>query len=59
MEWIKTKSENEDMSNKFEYFFESVFVGVNRLFVLVSTNVSDKVIIIAKNFYDQATNSEN
>ena len=59
MEWIKTKSENEDMSNKFEYFFESVFVGVNRLFVLVSINVSDKVIIIAKNFYDQATNSEN
>ena len=59
MEWIKTKSENEDMSNKFGYFLESVFVGVNRLFVLVSTNVGDKVIIIAKNFYDQATNSEN
>ena len=59
MEWIKTKSENEDMSNKFGYFLESVFVGVNRLFVLVSTNVGDKVIIIAKSFYDQATNSEN
>ena len=59
MEWIKTKSENEDMSNKFGYFLESVFVGVNRLFVLVSTNVGDKVIIIAKNFYDQAINSEN
>ena len=59
MEWIKTKSENEDMSNKFGYFIESVFVGVNRLFVLVSTNVGDKVIIIAKSFYDQATNSEN
>ena len=59
MEWIKTKSENEDMSNKFGYFLESVFVGVNRLFVLVSTNIGDKVIIIAKNFYDQATNSEN
>ena len=59
MEWIKTKSENENMSNKFGYFLESVFVGVNRLFVLVSTNVGDKVIIIAKNFYDQATNSEN
>ena len=59
MEWIKTKSENEDMSNKFGYFLESVFVGVNRLFVLVSTNVGDKVIIISKNFYDQATNSEN
>ena len=59
MEWIKTKSENEDMSNKFGCFLESVFVGVNRLFVLVSTNVGDKVIIIAKNFYDQAINSEN
>ena len=59
MEWIKTKNENEDMSNKFGYFLESVFVGVNRLFVLVSTNVGDKVIIIAKSFYDQATNSEN
>ena len=47
------------MSNKFGYFLESVFVGVNRLFVLVSTNIGDKVIIIAKNFYDQATNSEN
>ena len=32
----ETKSENRNMANEFRYFFESNFVGVNRLFVLVS-----------------------
>ena len=31
----KTKSENKDTTNEYRYFFESNFVGVNRLFVLV------------------------
>ena len=31
----KTKSENKNMTNKYRYFLESNFVGVNRLFVLV------------------------
>ena len=34
----KTKSENKHMTNKFRYFLESNFVGVNRLFVLVYSN---------------------
>ena len=32
----ETKSENRNTANEFRYFFESNFVGVNRLFVLVS-----------------------
>ena len=31
----ETKSENRNTANEFRYFFESNFVGVNRLFVLV------------------------
>ena len=34
----KTKSENENMTNKYRYFLESNFVRVNRLFVLVYLN---------------------
>ena len=48
----KTKSDNKDMTNKFRYFLESNFVGVNRLFVLVYSNdddISEK--IKAKMYY--------
>ena len=34
----KTESENENTTNKYRYFLESNFVGVNRLFVLVCSN---------------------
>ena len=34
----KTKSQNKNTTNKYRYFLESNFVGVNRLFVLVYTN---------------------
>ena len=34
----KTKSDNKNMTNKFRYFVQSNFVGVNRLFVLVYSN---------------------
>ena len=34
----KTKTDNKDTTNKFRFFLESNFVGVNRLFVLVHTN---------------------
>ena len=34
----KTESENENTANKYRYFLESNFVGVNRLFVLVCSN---------------------
>ena len=34
----KTKIDNENTTNKFRYFLESNFVGVNRLFLLVYTN---------------------
>ena len=38
---FKTKSENKNTTNKYRYFLESNFVGVNRLFVLVYTNQDD------------------
>ena len=34
----KTKSYNENATNKFRFFLESNFVGVNKLFVLIYTN---------------------
>ena len=34
----KTKNENKNRTNEYRYFFESNFVGANRLFVLVYTN---------------------
>ena len=34
----KTKSENKNITNKYIYFLESNFVGVNRLFILVYSN---------------------
>ena len=34
----KTKSENKNTTKEYRYFFESNFVGVNRLFVLVYSN---------------------
>ena len=34
----KTKGDNKNTANEFRYFFESNFVGVNRLFVLVYAN---------------------
>ena len=41
MNEYKTKSENKDTTNKYRYFLESNFVGVNRLLVLVYSNVDD------------------
>ena len=38
---FKTKSGNKNTTNKYRYFLESNFVGVNRLFVLVYTNQDD------------------
>ena len=35
---FKTKNENKNIANEYRYFFESNFVGVNRLFVSVSAN---------------------
>ena len=32
------KSDNENITNKFRYFLESGFVGVNRLIALVYSN---------------------
>ena len=37
----KTKNENKNTINKYKYFLESKFVGVNRLFVLVYSNQND------------------
>ena len=34
----KTKSENKNTANEYRYFFESNFLGVNRLFVFVYSN---------------------
>ena len=34
----KTKSENKNATNKYRYFLESNFAGVNKLFVLVYSN---------------------
>ena len=63
----KRKSEKKNTPNKYRYFLESNFVGVNRLFVLVYLNRNDdvkrfkakiikncNVIINGENFYDQA-----
>ena len=37
----KTKAENKNTTNKYKYFLESNFVGVNRLFVLIYSNQDD------------------
>ena len=37
----KTKSQNRNTINRYRYFLESNFVGVNRLFVLVYSNQDD------------------
>ena len=34
----KTKSKNKNITNEYRYFLESMFVGVNRLFVFVYSN---------------------
>ena len=39
----KTESANENTTNKYRYFIESDFVGVNRLFVLISPNQDNTV----------------
>ena len=39
----KTKSDNKNTTNKFRYFLESNFVGVNTLFVLVYSNHDNNV----------------
>ena len=39
----KTKSESKNTANKYRCFLESNFVGVNRLFVLVYSNLDDNV----------------
>ena len=43
--WIeyKTENANENTTNKYRYFIESDFVGVNRLFVLISPNQDNSV----------------
>ena len=48
----KTKTDNKDTTNKFRFFLESNFVGVNRLFVLIYSN-SDAAskIFKAKRYY--------
>ena len=37
----KTKSENQNTTNRYKYFLESKFIGANRLFVLVYSNTDD------------------
>ena len=39
----KTKSGDKNKTNKFRYFLESNFIGINRLFVLVYSNRNDDV----------------
>ena len=48
----KTKNENKNTANKYRYFLESSFVGVNRLlnFSLFQSNYSSK-IYIGKRYY--------
>ena len=41
----KTKSENQNTTNRYKYFLESKFIGVNRLFVLV---YSTRMIMVKK-----------
>ena len=38
LEWVKSKSENKSATNEYRYFIEWNLVGVNRLFVFVSSN---------------------
>ena len=38
----KTKIKNKSTANKYRYFLDSKFTGVNRLFVLVYSNQDDK-----------------
>ena len=35
---VKQKSENKNTTNKYRYFLEPNFVGVNRMFLLVYSN---------------------
>ena len=39
----KTNSENKNIANKYKYFIESTFVGVNRLFVTIHLNRDNDV----------------
>ena len=39
----KTKSDNKSTTNEYIYFLEPIFVGVNRLFILVYTNEANNV----------------
>ena len=39
----KTKRENKSTTNEYRHFFESNFVGVNRLFMLISLNRDNDV----------------
>ena len=38
---VKQKSENKNTTNKYRYFLEPNFVGVNRMFLLVYSNEND------------------
>ena len=39
----KQKSENKAKTNEYRYFLKSIFVGVNRLFVLAYLNIGNDV----------------
>ena len=67
----KTKSEDKNTTNKYRYFLESNFVGVNRLTQTKTTVQKSRrfcspkgvvknynVIINGKNFYDEPINSD-
>ena len=45
----RTKSENKNTKNKNRYFFESIFVGIDRFFVLVYSNED----VVSKRFKDK------
>ena len=50
----KTKSENKNTTNEYGYFFESNFVGANRLFALVYSNQdvnSKRILFIKRNYW--------
>ena len=71
---IKKKSENKNATNRYRYFLQSHFLGVNQLFVLVYLNQSNDIkryntlrycipikkynIINGKNVYDKPTDSD-
>ena len=47
----KTKSENKNSTNECPYFFESNFIGVHRLFVLVYSDPDDAKSYTAQTYF--------